>query len=334
MSFQNSKIIAANVDADEYHSAAKEFERGDPRYPISPSVLKLFKPNPNRWLDGYSGKSTDATEWGNLVDCLLFTPQLFPKKYAIRPDTYPAPKDHQKVKSKLINEGDPLPWNGNATFCREWADSIREMGRIPVSVDGSIQASIAAEKIRSDPYFAALMEGAKFQVLVEGEYHWNGIIVPVRCLIDVVPDADGLEGHVLADGKTSMNASAEAFQNQIHRYGYDAQAAFDIDLFNAATGERRNQWAFIVQENYAPFAIASHYIDEEDFGPTPFIKNGRNTYTAAIQRYANCLKTGKWPGYTDGWNRLEPLPWQQSEMPAIEEVEQEEAAEETGEVLP
>lgn len=317
MSFKNCRIVGHDIDADDYH--AVDIKRGDPAFPISPSVLKDFAPNPQRWLDGYKGKDSDSKDWGQLVDCLLLTPGQFPKKYAIRPDTYPAPKSHAKVKAGLISEGDPLPWNGNATFCDEWKTSIVEMGRKPVSVQDTEDATNAVKKILADPILADFLEGSKRQVLVEGEFHHQGVIVPVRCLIDVVPDKDSIYGRCLGDGKTSTNAGP-SFRRHVWQFGYHVQGAFDLDMFNAATGEKRSEWCFLVQENYPPFAIGRKALKDECFGPTPFLELGRKSYLTTLQLYANCLKSGKWPGYddgeesSDGWTYLEPCPWMEGEQ--------------------
>ena len=82
-------------------------------------------------------------------------------------------------------------------------------------------------------------------------------------------------------------------------FGYHGQAAFYLDLWNAATGEKRDRFAFLVQQSEAPFEIALVELGQLD------IDAGRRWYQQAIAKYAICLQSDEWPSPWAGKTILE-----------------------------
>ena len=81
--------------------------------------------------------------------------------------------------------------------------------------------------------------------------------------------------------------------------GYHVQSAFDLDLYNAATGEQRDTWCFVLSENFPPYETGRAILSLEK------LNCGRIIYRAYLAKYAKCLATGKWPGYQDGVETLD-----------------------------
>ncbi len=227
----------------------------------------------------------------------MLTPEQFESRYAIKPATYPDRKT-----------GEKKPWNMNATFCREWAEE--QGGREIISAGDLQEADAAIRSLRRDDIITDFLAASDCQVLLQGEYvAANGIIVPVRCLMDFVPRSDSEFFKSLGDLKTTRNAAPMPWQRWCYQAGYYIQAAFDTDLYVAATGEDRNTWCFVLVENYEPYQTGKRILSQD------FLELGRAEYRQHLENYAACLKAGKWPGYddsdesVDGWSIVAPEPF-------------------------
>lgn len=295
--FQNSKVVGFNVDPSSYHK--REHERGEPAFVMSQTELKNFIRCPSRWRSGFESDLTDSIQFGSLVDCLLFTPNEFKIRFAVEPETYRNDKGEEK------------PWSNNANVCKAWKADHEDFEI--VSSDDVKEAQTAVEKLMLDRYVNDLLHGAQFQVHVQGEYADTdtGIIVPVRCLMDILPSKDNPDyGKCLADYKTARTASVREWPKHLFSLGYHIQAALEIDLYTAATGEDRTDFYHVIQENFPPYEVGRRILDSE------FIEIGRHTYQTALRVYCRCIKDNRWPGYDDmvndgykGWSFSHPDPW-------------------------
>ena len=97
----------------------------------------------------------------------------------------------------------------------------------------------------------------------------------------------------VVDLKTSFDASRRSFEGQIHRYGYHRQAAFYLDGA-AAVAARERKFLWVVVEKDPPYAVAVYEADPDA------LQLGRDDYRKHLRMFAECIQTGKWPGYGDG----------------------------------
>lgn len=333
MKFQNCKVIGADVDPAAYHR--QDAQRGSPEFAMSPSAIKAFLQNPRRWVLGYNSPDSASKAWGNVMDTMVTSPDTFHDRYVVRPETYAAPADHDKVKKGEITAGAPLAWNSNAKVCKEW-DKANLRGREPISNEDYTAATEAYNRLLADETIGRIIAESARQVLVVGEVVINGVVIPVRCLIDLAPSADGEFPSCLGDLKTSRNASRRSFGRFAYEMGYHIQGAFNLDLFNAATGQQRDTWLMVVQESYRPFETARHILSQR------YLNLGRMQYAAALERYAQCLSLPRmqWPGYNDhpeavqGWSTLEPEAWMENVETFAQPIAEDEQEPETADVVP
>lgn len=151
-------------------------------------------------------------------------------------------------------------------------------------------------------------------VLVCVEYHdkETGIIVPIKCLLDLVP-VTGKYVNTLGDLKSTVDASEQAWTKHVFSMGYYYQGAIYLDAFNCATGEERNDFYHVVSESVEPYEPAQRFLSEE------FKELGSAEYQRDLAFYCQCLATNTWPGYkqeasarivaSGGWHLTEPSPW-------------------------
>lgn len=306
----SAKIIAENVAPEVYLRQEPGVDRGNPAFVMQRSSLMSFASCPHKWLAGWDREDSAASDWGSGLDCLTLTPFQWEDRFAVKPETYPAPPTHADVKKGLIAAGDPLPWNGNAKICQEW---LKNQGaRILFTAEKHTQLENAAKFIFGNQEIADLIYCSRKQIMVGWEYRdkSTGIQISGKCLMDLVPDAaDPVFGKVLADLKSTTNASRSAWTNKVFDEGYNVQAALFLDAYTLATGEDRCDWWHIVQESGPPWETLIWPLSIE------FVELGRDNYVRALERYCQCLKTNAWPSYDNGirtW--ISPKPWMVQEI--------------------
>ena len=287
-----SDKIARHISYEVYSRQAPGVTKGHKDFIMSRSELMRFFSCPEKWLSSEASEGSDATDWGSLAECLEMAPETLDARFVVHPETYMGgPKKDQEK-----------PWTRQANYCKDWEQDKTEQGLIVISSETAHEAEAAVLVAHQYKPRWDLVMCSKKQVMVVGE--WNDkntkTIIPLRCLIDLVPDASHPKfGKALADSKTARNGDPEGFAKVIDEKSYDVQAALSLDLYTAATGEDRCEWIFPLQENEPPYHITK---------PMPaltaeFIAYGRAKYQIALREYAACLATGHWPSYPTG-NRL------------------------------
>lgn len=267
-----------------------------------------FRSCPSKWKANWIPKDTDSTDYGSLQDCRVLTPGSFQARYIVEPATYPATKTSSAVKSSECEIGDPIPWNNTATFCKEWKADNK--GREIISAKDKGESDLALGILFADERIKNLINCSEKQVLVVGEYHdkETKLVIPVKCLIDLVPDKNSTHAKELGDFKTTRSAHPGTWLKVIDKFDYDAQAAMCLDLYTAATGEDRCQFVHAIQENIHPWQTARRMLSTE------FIGLGRMKVAEALKYYCWCLSEGLWPDWDEGsqyngWTLCEPDQW-------------------------
>jgi hypothetical protein len=311
--WQSGKVIGSDVDPLKYHlfqpidDRGNVPKRGDPKFVMSRSELTEFAHCPARWLAGVEDKETDATDWGNLIDCLVLQPHQFEKRYAICPATYPG----QDRKKQPVDK----TWNRGATYCDDWMSERESAGIVCLKQDDYQAAKHAADLLLADKQIASLLDGAKRSVMVTADWldKAKGIVVPFKILVDIVPTnpTDGFH-NTLADLKTCRSAHPRVWPKEVFAHGYAVQAAAYLDCYEAATHEGRTGWMHVLSENIPPYQLGRRWLSSE------FLEIGRMQYRDALSLYCQCLKTGVWPDYEklacakwerNGWSATEPESW-------------------------
>lgn len=298
----NGKILGDGVLYEAYSRQAPGVGRGHPEFIMSRGEIFTFAHCPQRWINGYERKDSDSTEWGSIMDCLVTDHDRFDERYAVCPSTYTDAKT-----------GEEKPWTFAANVCKAWREEHK--GKEIIKADQKVEADAALRRLMQDKKIADFLSLCEFQVMAVAEYKAeNGIVVPVRCLVDFVPNQEpgGEFAKSLGDFKTGTSGAIRAITKAVDEYAYDWQAALSLDIFQAA-GEDRCDWRFVIQENYPPYQTARRWLDTE------FIERGRLGYSTALSRYAECLATGNWPSWDDtvipgllnldGWTQIRMEPY-------------------------
>ncbi len=318
----NAQIISRDTLAEDYFR--NEVPRGHKDFPVSVSMLKQFGHCPQRWVSGYNSPESDAKDYGSLLDCRLLTPKQFDSRFAIKPATY------------VSDKGEEKKWNANANACKEWAD--KQGDKLIISRKDLNDCDDAIARLKRDDAINSFLECSDRQVWLAAQWEDDetGLVVPIKCLIDLAPRPGTEFLKCLGDLKSTRSAQVMAFQRDCYKFGYFIQGKFYADVFNALPpsencGESpdKNTFCFIIQESIEPFQPGKRMLSED------FMTLGQAEYTRLIQSYCKCLKTGKWPGYDDtdeavqGWSVIQAEPWMANQSQFAPKFQFEQMQEET-----
>lgn len=97
---------------------------------------------------------------------------------------------------------------------------------------------------------------------------------------------------LVADLKTTRDASPEAFERSLWQYGYHRQAAFYTHGL-AALGHPIDDFLFVCVERTPPHGVAVYRISDDA------VEAGWRQLTQLLETYDRCCRSGRWPGYSN-----------------------------------
>ncbi len=256
---QHENQIVLNMPADEYHRDLA----------VSRSQLVDISKSPRHfWWNHLSGlaekKETKALRFGSAFHTLVLEPDQFNQRCYV-----------WSGQSRATKEGKA-----------EYADALeKSQGKTLLKQDEFDQAQAMAKALLSEPAASKVLAA---HGKIEASLFWrdpdHGVNVKAR------PDYYRDDGIVL-DLKTTEDAGKEEFERSIVKYFYDVQAYMQIEGIYQVTGKRPDNFVFVCQEKSPPYCTA-FYVAGNDL-----IESGRHRYNRLMRKYAECSKTGQWPGY-------------------------------------
>lgn len=203
-------------------------------------------------------------------------------------------------------------------------DEHRRAGRTPLLRKQYDQVVDMGAAIQANPLAAALLDptrpGRQVEVSLFAEDPATGTMRRGR--LDVLPPLparrdDGSRPRLLVpDFKTAASADPWTFARAAAGYGYHQQAAWYVDLVRDLVLDEHDPdpaFLFVVQEKDPPYLVSVVELDQLA------VDAGRRRNRAAIDLYAECVRTGEWPSHTRGEVALVPLPrWATSDHDAEE----------------
>lgn len=196
----------------------------------------------------------------------------------------------------------------DTTAAKHRVAEVRAAGMTPIKPSTHKLLEAMAEALLRDPDARALLEAAGRH---EPAVFWTDPETNVVCrtMLDTLPDPndDGLL--IPADYKTAEDASPEACRRAMWDHGFHRQAAWCLDAVDSLhlVDPAAVRFAFISQEKSAPYLVTVWYPDALALQ----LGDWRNRQARAA--YAECTRTGRWPGYTDGPVKLALPAWRERE---------------------
>jgi hypothetical protein len=209
---------------------------------------------------------------------------------------------HAAHKLVLGNGPDLVPIEGDYRnkANKERRDQAYLDGAVPLKTDEFDMVHEMAEAIRNHKVASALFNPLGGRA--EQSLFWKDTATGVqrRARLDWLPfpHAGRL---IVPDYKTTKDASPEGIQKTAHQFGYHQQAPWYLDGITALDLGPDPAFVFVFQEKTPPYLVTVVELD------VIAMKYGRYLNEQAIDIYAECTRTGHWPGYSEEIELI-PLP--------------------------
>ena len=203
----------------------------------------------------------------------------FNKEFAVSPDP-PCPADRKPKGWRSTNEYKAVVESFKAKNAGKSFISLEDYKHLK-GMDNSVKSHPLSKEV--------LKSGIAEQTII-----WIDEDTGLRCKCrpDWIPTGDN---NTLADLKSAKNAAYHPFKRSMWDYGYDRQAAFYLDGYNAATGSEFDAFVFPAVEKKPPYLTGCYPVGEES------MTKGREEYKKLLGQVKKCIETGHWPSYVLDW---------------------------------
>jgi hypothetical protein len=223
------------------------------------------------YLFGLTKEETPAMRFGTIVHRALLEPDTYRQGFHVKPE-----KMRFSTKAGM-----------------QWQEEHADLPILTQDESDSIDAMVAS--VHTHPFAKRLLAGCIPEQSIFVEDH-NGTLRKSR--LDALT-----KGNVIPDLKTTESAALDQFERNVSRYRYHVQAAYYIDNCRLA-GIQKEAFFFIVVEKTPPYLVRCLQLNGD------VIEYGRSLYQRDIQIYRNCLESGQWPGWGDGYAEVALPPWE------------------------
>jgi exodeoxyribonuclease VIII len=239
---------------------------------VSSSGLKLVERSPAHYRYQAARAPSRAMEIGTAIHTALLEPERFATEYVLLKDVKDRRASEYKAATKVHGT--------ERVLVSTEADQVAGMQEAVLS-NAAMSKRLNAEGWRELSLFVRDPE--------------TGVLVRVRYDLLTV-------GGIAVDLKSCTDARPEEFSKSIFNYGYDLQAALYADAFEWATGGPLGAFEFAVVEKEMPHGHKLYLPDET------MMQEGRRRYREALNLFAECERSGYWPGITCDGPELISLP--------------------------
>jgi PDDEXK-like domain of unknown function (DUF3799) len=170
----------------------------------------------------------------------------------------------------------------------------RASGKVAVLTKTADQVADMARALRAHPVASRLLHVTTGEPEVSLFWHDEQHGVDRRGRVDWLRTPDKNGRLILVDYKTTTDASAEALERSVIRFGYHMQSAWYRDLVVGLGLAKSAPFLFVFQEVSAPYLV--HVIELEP----DLLAMGDDLNRRALALYADCVERDTWPGYNDG----------------------------------
>lgn len=255
----------------------------------SPAHYRFWVTNPEADDEG----ETAALRFGKAYHMATLEPDVFRAVYSVLPQD--APRDMRRFRDAKKPSDETL---ASIDWWDAWEDE--NAGRVMLTrTDYDLAVAMAASQRRLELKFgmvritlAELIDECLKEVTVYWIDEDTGILCKLRA------DMWSEDLCFAGDLKSAMCASREAFSQAIHRHRYHVQHAHYSEGFRAA-GFPLKSFGLLPVEKKAPHVPASWHV-----GPVSE-ERGWAIRQRSMRKLAACLKSDRWPGYTDTMTPIE-----------------------------
>lgn len=159
------------------------------------------------------------------------------------------------------------------------------------------KVKMAFEAVAEHPIAEKMISNAEIETSHFSKDNETGLMLCAR------PDGVNSDAGYMFDYKTSISANEFDFTKSIARFAYHLQAAHYIDIYESVTGNKINNYYFIVQEKSAPYAVNVIELDQADINAAMVIRRD------LLNRISVAYKTNDFPAYTSEIKKVTLPDW-------------------------
>lgn len=247
----------------------------------------------------------DPVPFGSLSQSgakLLLKPSCPAKfKWALDNPDDAEPKDHfdfgAAAHTTVLSDGadieviDYADWRTNAA--KDLRAKARADGLTPVLAKDMAKVDKMAEAIKDHPIAYRLLSGGKAEQSLFAIDPETGVWLRGRVDRLHTETRPGFR-LLIPDYKSAADADNESFERAAYNNGYVIQAPWYSRLAELLGLAASAVMVFVAQEKTAPYLVNVVELT------TIALEYGRSKMAEAIATYAQCKRSGYWPGYSDG----------------------------------
>ncbi len=266
-------------------------------------------------LDGLREKRTRALDLGQALHCAVLEPKRFPNAYIEAPNPLDPQyagvipvadvklKEHCKALgitgySKLKKDDLKQAILEVAPDTRFWDEVVAEVEAAATVLsenDMDLCRGVMASVQNHDKASKAFSKG-----VAERSIYWEDAETGLLCRgrMDYYREDLG----IIFDLKSCLDARYSKFQKDILNYHYHQKASWYLDGCRAL-GLPANGFAWLAIEKELPYAIGLYMASDE------MLQLGRSEMRLMLTQFADCQRSGIWPGYPDEFCTIELPEW-------------------------
>lgn len=209
---------------------------------------------------------------GRAVHHLMLGEKFFHKLFAVQPEEWP--DEHGVIRL----------WNNNRNVCRKWnAERAREGRDVLTKSDVNVIKNLVVS-LQNNP----IIQAGALNGLIERSLFWKdketGIWLKAR------PDSIPNDSGDFVDLKTTHSTNWRDMVRTIEDNGYYQQGALICEGARTVLKINNPTFTLIFAEKKPPYWSRVVHVKDND------LKLGSEANRWAIDKFAECLKSGEWPG--------------------------------------
>lgn len=166
-------------------------------------------------------------------------------------------------------------------------DAARAAGLIPLLPQERDMLLSMRVALMANPMARKAFEAGEAEATFVAREPETGVWLKAR------PDWIPHHGRWIVDYKTCTSAHPDDVAKAMWEHRYFQQDPFYRDVIAMSGAPRPEKTWFVFQEKEPPYLVTVHVLDASD------VTAGENLNAEAIRTFAECLLTGRWPGYSD-----------------------------------
>lgn len=225
----------------------------------------------------FTSELGDHFNFGSAFHTKILQPEEWENDVAVLPDA----SEMGKGSYYKTNEGKKFKTDFQAKNCY----------RAMITRDQERELNLMSEAVMNHPVASNLILQKLFvELSVFFELERRGKRRRIRSRIDLpIPTAG-----IIADLKTTRNASLHKFTMSLYEFGYFRQGAIYLEAArNVFPGDKITDFVLIAIENYPPYAIAVYRVNEYA------LEAGHTSAWNIIEKIEECEAAEKWPSYSN-----------------------------------